>query len=89
MTSTKRNKKNGRYYRPGINRPMPMKEDHQRPKLVEHLIANDPPVDRLVPADESQQSSAEPIPDRVIQALAGVSVALMVLALFMLFGCAS
>jgi hypothetical protein len=82
-TSTKRNKKNGRY-RPGINRPMPIKDDNQRPTLVVHLLENDPPVDRPpVPADDSQP---ELMPDRIIQALAGVSVGLIVVALSILLG---
>lgn len=85
-TTARRNKKNGRYYRPGINRPMPIKDDSQCPTFVVHLLENNPPVDRPAPADEPQQSSAEPMPDRVIQALAGISVALIVLSLFMLFG---
>lgn len=78
----KRNKNNGRYYAPGMARRMPTKPGRILPRLVSEMIARDePPALRLpVPGPTA------PMPDRVIQAIAGVSVGLIVIGLSLLLG---
>lgn len=79
----KRNKKNGRYYAPGMARRMPAKPDHLPPRLVSEILNRD---EAPAPHHPEPEQLPEIMPDRVIQAIAGVSVGLIVIGLSLLLG---
>lgn len=95
MPSTNSKRRNKERYRPGMNRPMPMKDQAQLPGLVETLIATDPE-----PPSKQPDHSALPepldleLPELtsdihivwILRSIAAIAVTLLVFALYGLFG---